>query len=332
MRSRTPGNMEFPHSGISAMAEAVRRHERTAIRFTMNQASHDGETLLPACRTRRIARAACGASLRRQHAAGPALRQGAGCIHHGRVAVRGRGSHRHGFASTHGARARVVRGDVPRLLSMAAFAHQRRQRFADADAGGAVHGVARASAVSGDDGPARVGRDAAPAGWRRRIGAGPVAQRRHAVVGFARGVARHRRMGADNTLSRALAERDPGQVVLGKAAMGTVATAVLAWLLGEPMPAWGCRCCAVRDRCEWLWVEPALLPSGPAGLRLRHARAPCSPSHRSSAQPFPSRWAIAAEPGDGRRRHPDDAGSTPMCTSDAPRALHVPDVHHQHIH
>lgn len=44
--------------------------------------------------------------------------------------------------------------------------------------------------------------------------------------------------GADNTLSRALAERDPGQVVLGKAAIGTVATTVLAWLLGEPWPAW----------------------------------------------------------------------------------------------
>lgn len=44
--------------------------------------------------------------------------------------------------------------------------------------------------------------------------------------------------GADNTLSRALAERDPGQFVLGKAAIGTVATTVLAWLLGEPWPAW----------------------------------------------------------------------------------------------
>jgi len=43
--------------------------------------------------------------------------------------------------------------------------------------------------------------------------------------------------GADNTLSRALAERDPGQVVLGKAAIGTAATALLAWLLGEPWPA-----------------------------------------------------------------------------------------------
>jgi drug/metabolite transporter (DMT)-like permease len=45
--------------------------------------------------------------------------------------------------------------------------------------------------------------------------------------------------GADNTLSRALAERDPGQVVLGKAAIGTMATALLAWLLGEPWPALG---------------------------------------------------------------------------------------------
>ena len=43
--------------------------------------------------------------------------------------------------------------------------------------------------------------------------------------------------GTDNTLSRALAERDPGQVVLGKAAIGAAATAVLAVLFGEPMPS-----------------------------------------------------------------------------------------------
>ncbi|WP_432730644.1 DMT family transporter [Variovorax sp. W6] len=43
--------------------------------------------------------------------------------------------------------------------------------------------------------------------------------------------------GADNTLSRALAERDPGQVVLGKAAIGAAATAVLAVVLGEPVPS-----------------------------------------------------------------------------------------------
>ena len=45
--------------------------------------------------------------------------------------------------------------------------------------------------------------------------------------------------GTDNTLSRALAERDPGQVVLGKAAIGATATAVLALLLGEPLPSMG---------------------------------------------------------------------------------------------
>ena len=43
--------------------------------------------------------------------------------------------------------------------------------------------------------------------------------------------------GTDNTLSRALAERDPGQVVLGKAAIGAAATAVLALLFGEQMPS-----------------------------------------------------------------------------------------------
>jgi drug/metabolite transporter (DMT)-like permease len=43
--------------------------------------------------------------------------------------------------------------------------------------------------------------------------------------------------GADNTLSRALAERDPGQVVLAKAALGTLATALLARAFGEPVPA-----------------------------------------------------------------------------------------------
>lgn len=43
--------------------------------------------------------------------------------------------------------------------------------------------------------------------------------------------------GIDNTLSRALAERDPGQVVLFKAAMGTAFTAGLAWLYGETVPS-----------------------------------------------------------------------------------------------
>ena len=42
--------------------------------------------------------------------------------------------------------------------------------------------------------------------------------------------------GVDNTLSRALAERDPGQVVFGKSLLGAVATATLALVVREPLP------------------------------------------------------------------------------------------------
>jgi drug/metabolite transporter (DMT)-like permease len=42
--------------------------------------------------------------------------------------------------------------------------------------------------------------------------------------------------GVDNTLSRALAERDPGQVVMAKALLGATATSVLAVAFGEPLP------------------------------------------------------------------------------------------------
>jgi drug/metabolite transporter (DMT)-like permease len=45
--------------------------------------------------------------------------------------------------------------------------------------------------------------------------------------------------GVDNTLSRALAERDPGQVVMAKALLGASATSLLAVLFGEPVPSLG---------------------------------------------------------------------------------------------
>jgi len=45
--------------------------------------------------------------------------------------------------------------------------------------------------------------------------------------------------GLDNTLSRSLAERDPGQVVLAKAALGATFTALLAAGFGESLPAPG---------------------------------------------------------------------------------------------
>lgn len=44
--------------------------------------------------------------------------------------------------------------------------------------------------------------------------------------------------GIDNTLSRGVADRDPGQVVLAKSVLGCVATGVVAWLNSEPLPAW----------------------------------------------------------------------------------------------
>ncbi|MEJ8823655.1 DMT family transporter [Variovorax humicola] len=45
--------------------------------------------------------------------------------------------------------------------------------------------------------------------------------------------------GVDNTLSRGLADRDPGQVVLGKAVLGAAGSMVLALLFGEQLPPWG---------------------------------------------------------------------------------------------
>jgi len=45
--------------------------------------------------------------------------------------------------------------------------------------------------------------------------------------------------GLDNTLSRGVAERDPAQVVLAKAALGALATGAVALLRCEPLPAGG---------------------------------------------------------------------------------------------
>ncbi|HJV61185.1 MAG TPA: DMT family transporter [Albitalea sp.] len=45
--------------------------------------------------------------------------------------------------------------------------------------------------------------------------------------------------GIDNSLSRGLADRDPGQVVLAKSVLGVLATASLSVLMHEPRPGWG---------------------------------------------------------------------------------------------
>ena len=60
--------------------------------------------------------------------------------------------------------------------------------------------------------------------------------------------------GVDNTLSRGVAERDPGQVVMFKGALGAVATLLLAVAFSEPVPA--------------LWPALALLAVGATGYGL----------------------------------------------------------------
>jgi drug/metabolite transporter (DMT)-like permease len=60
--------------------------------------------------------------------------------------------------------------------------------------------------------------------------------------------------GVDNTLSRAVADRDPGQVVMVKGALGAGATTLLAMAFGEPLPP--------------LWPALALLGVGATGNGL----------------------------------------------------------------
>jgi drug/metabolite transporter (DMT)-like permease len=60
--------------------------------------------------------------------------------------------------------------------------------------------------------------------------------------------------GVDNTLSRALAARDPAQVVWAKALLGTTATASLALAFEEPLPS--------------AWAAAALLAIGATGYGL----------------------------------------------------------------
>ena len=60
--------------------------------------------------------------------------------------------------------------------------------------------------------------------------------------------------GVDNTLSRGVATRDPGQVVMFKGALGALATTLLGLLVGEPLPG--------------LWPALALLLVGATGYGL----------------------------------------------------------------
>jgi drug/metabolite transporter (DMT)-like permease len=73
--------------------------------------------------------------------------------------------------------------------------------------------------------------------------------------------------GVDNTLSRALAERDPGQVVMAKALLGTIATTRHGCGIRGAAAIGAGGAGPVRHRGHGLWPEPALLPAGAAGIR-----------------------------------------------------------------
>ena len=75
--------------------------------------------------------------------------------------------------------------------------------------------------------------------------------------------------GLDNTLSRALAERDPGQVVVAKAMLGAAATSLLAWVLRRVVAEQVRHVGAIRGGCDRVWPEPALLSVGATGFRGR---------------------------------------------------------------
>jgi len=75
--------------------------------------------------------------------------------------------------------------------------------------------------------------------------------------------------GVDNTLSRRLAERDPGQVVFAKAMLGAAATTLLAVGFGETLPAPGGSSEPTRYWCHRLRAEPSLLSVSAEGIRSR---------------------------------------------------------------
>ncbi len=67
---------------------------------------------------------------------------------------------------------------------------------------------------------------------RANVGPGGASQ----MLGLLAVMAATAAWGVDNTLSRTVADRDPGQVVMLKGALGAVATTLMAVLFGEPMP------------------------------------------------------------------------------------------------
>ncbi len=97
--------------------------------------------------------------------------------------------------------------------------------------------------------------------------------------------------GVDNSLSRALAERDPGQVVFAKALLGAAATTLLAVVAGESRPALPAAL-ALFASARPATASTCGCTCSRSGPSARRAPARCSRLRRSSAQASRSRWAI----------------------------------------
>ena len=110
--------------------------------------------------------------------------------------------------------------------------------------------------------------------------------------------------GMDNTLSRALADRDPGQVVLLKAIFGACITMSGMGAVGtfgrRRRPSLVCWQSALL-----VWSELALHFAGAACGSARPGRARCSPLRPLSAQPRRLRWRPLSGLGLGAGRFVD---------------------------
>jgi hypothetical protein len=140
--------------------------------------------------------------------------------------------------------------------------------------------------------------------------------------------------GADNTLSRGVADRDPGQVVMYKGALGAMATAALARAIDEPVPV--------------AWQAAALLAVGATGYGLAGAVLMIlgivlhlveRHEHEHQHDELAHEHAHRHDDGHHTHAHGHDAPPAGAVHSHPHRHEpmrhahpHVPDEHHRHAH
>ena len=201
--------------------------------------------------------------------------------------------------------ARVVRGDFPRLLAMAA-------------AGAVVGPVALAWGLQRTSGTSAslmltlealftavlawrlyretmdrsgVGGDAVTARRRHPACARPSARRRCSTVGAAGRAGGHGRMGPRQHAVAHTRRARPGSGSPRQSGAGCYCHRTSGGGLRRDAAGAGCGTGPVRRWCHRLRAEPSLLPAGADGPSAPRARVRSSPSPPSSGQRWPWRWA-----------------------------------------